>query len=312
MARKQPHEDHVNHEAWAIPYGDLITLLLAFFVVMYAVSSVNEGKYRVMAEALSEAFGGPPRSLEPIQIGKIQKAGDERPSPVQQVQRHVTPAMGGGMRALNRVGLPANPNALSEQTRNQQAEQLTGKAAAQLKAIQDEMNQALIELIEQELVVVRRTSLTLEIEIKADILYPSGSAQLTPKARAIIERVAKILTPHENPIRVEGHTDNVPIATLAFPSNWELSAARATSVVRLFSDQGVDPHRLSIQGHGEYKPVADNGSAEGRNRNRRVVVVIMPTDKNSNLVSAAEQIDETGESAQINAPARPIAGDGAS
>ncbi|MDX1496947.1 MAG: flagellar motor protein MotD [Salinisphaeraceae bacterium] len=292
MARKKPHEEHVNHEAWAIPYGDLITLLLAFFVVMYAVSSVNEGKYRVMAEALAEAFGGPPRSMQPIQIGKIQKAGENEPNPIQQAQRHVTPAMGGGMRALNRVGLPTPPNAAAQQSREQQAEELTGKAAAQLKVISEEINKALVELIEQDLVVVRRTKLTLEIEIKADILYSSGSAQLTGNARNVIIQLAAILAPHDNPIRVEGHTDNVPIATLAFPSNWELSAARATSVVRLFSEHNIDPQRLSIQGHGEYKPLADNGTAEGRNRNRRVVIVVMPNQSDAALPPELAKVED--------------------
>ena len=307
MARKQVHEDHVNHEAWAIPYGDLITLLLAFFVVMYAVSSVNEGKYRVMAEALSEAFGGPPRSLQPIQVGKIQK--DSEPSPIESLttrQKTIMPAMGGGMRALNPVDSPAPPARPGEK---KSGEQLTGKAAAQLKVIREEMNAALVELISQELVVVRRTALTLEVEIKADILYASGSALLTSQARPIIERVAAILAPHENPIRVEGHTDNVPISTLTFPSNWELSAARATSVVRLFSEQGVTPERLSIQGHGEYKPVADNASEAGRNKNRRVVIVIMPSVSADELANELANLNSAPAPAQNNSQSEPLPGE---
>ncbi len=308
MARKQPHEEHVNHEAWAIPYGDLITLLLAFFVVMYAVSSVNEGKYRVMAEALAEAFGGPPRSIQPIQIGKIQKDGDDRPRPVVQAQNRVTPAMGGGMRALNRVDLPGTPDSMRRQQQANNEERLTGRAAAQLKAIREEIDKALIELIEQDLVVVRRTALTLEIEIKADILYPSGSAALTSNAKPVIEQLATILAPHDNPIRVEGHTDNVPISTLAFPSNWELSAARATSVVHLFIERNVDPRRLSIQGHGEFKPVAPNDSAENRNMNRRVVIVIMPTAAAEDI--AAELADIQGNGAAVIEDSEPPAENG--
>lgn len=289
MARKQPHEEHVNHEAWAIPYGDLITLLLAFFVVMYAVSSVNEGKYRVMAEALAEAFGGPPRSLQPIQVGKIQKDSD--PSPIKELtsrQQTIVPAMGGGMRGLNMVDTPQKKTPGRVQSRAQ----LTGRAAAQLRSIENEINQALVALIEKELVVVRRTTLTLEIEIKADILYPSGSAQLTGEARPIIERVADIIAPHNNPLRVEGHTDNLPISTLVFPSNWELSAARASSVLHLFVEQGVDPRRMSIQGHGEYKPVGDNRTEQGRNSNRRVVIVIMPSASVDEISAEMATLDE--------------------
>jgi len=116
------------------------------------------------------------------------------------------------------------------------------------------------------------------VEIRTDILFPSGSATLSQSAVPVIERLGGVLKPFENPIRVEGHTDNRPIKTAAFPTNWELSAARAASVVRLFARDGIDPTRLSVIGKGEFQPAQSNATAEGRNANRRVVIVILSTD----------------------------------
>src|SRR5690606_11386470 len=107
------------------------------------------------------------------------------------------------------------------------------------------------------------------------ILFPSGVATLSPHAVNILEQLAATLAPFPNPIRVEGHTDNVPINTRAFPSNWELSAARAASVVHLFMRQGLAPERLAVIGLGEHRPIAANDTPEGRNANRRVVLVIL-------------------------------------
>jgi chemotaxis protein MotB len=115
----------------------------------------------------------------------------------------------------------------------------------------------------------------LEIEINADILFPSGAGEFAPAAEPVLDKLAEVLKPFPNPIRVEGHTDDKPIRTAAFPSNWELSAARAASVVHQFMRQGVDPLRLEIVGFGEFHPRQPNASAEGRNANRRVAVLVL-------------------------------------
>jgi chemotaxis protein MotB len=117
--------------------------------------------------------------------------------------------------------------------------------------------------------------LWVEVEIRTDILFPSGVATLSAHATQVLEQLAATLKPFPNPIRVEGHTDNRPISTRAFPSNWELSAARAASVVHLFTQQGIDPARLAVIGLGEYRPARSNDTAEGRNANRRVLLVIL-------------------------------------
>ena len=250
MARKQHHEDHVNHEAWAIPYGDLITLLLAFFVVMYAVSSVNEGKYRVLAESMESAFSGPTRTLKPVQIGD-------------QILR--APRDGA------RAGIdPTQAVSLDENDPSRSAEQ----AAASMQQLTDDLEDAMGELIDAEQVAVSGDGVAVEVEIKTDILFASASAEIGPDAQAIVARLAQVLRPLASTIRVEGHTDDRPIATAVFPSNWELSAARAARMVRAFEAEGIDPQRMVVAGMGEHHPVGDNTTPQGRSRNRRVTLVI--------------------------------------
>jgi chemotaxis protein MotB len=123
----------------------------------------------------------------------------------------------------------------------------------------------------------------LEIEINTDILFPSGSGGFSASAEPILDKLAEVLKPFPNPIRVEGHTDDRPIHTNSFPSNWELSAARAASVVHQFTKQGIDPLRLEIVGFGEFHPRQPNASTEGRNANRRVAVLVLEA------VSAAQE-----------------------
>jgi chemotaxis protein MotB len=235
--KKKHHEDHVNHEAWAIPYADLMTLLLAFFVVMYAVSVVNEGKYRVMSESIIEAFNGSSHVIAPMPQSRVQP-------------HNVDPAV--------------RSSQFSEQ-RN-------------LELIRDQVQRALQPLIDKQMVIVRKTTSWLEIELRTDILFSSGVARISPEANGVLNEMAAILKPFPNPVRVEGYTDDRPINTSLYPSNWELSAARAASVARLFSEQGVDPQRLGIVGWSEYRPSADNDTEDGRNHNRRVLIVVLSDD----------------------------------
>ncbi|MEN0106066.1 MAG: OmpA family protein, partial [Pseudomonas sp.] len=128
--------------------------------------------------------------------------------------------------------------------------------------------------IKSDQLTVRGNELWIEIELNSSLLFPSGDAIPNDTAFTIIEKVAKILAPYENPIHVEGFTDNLPIKTAQFPTNWELSTARAASIVRMMAMDGVDAGRLAAVGYGEFQPIADNATAEGRARNRRVVLVV--------------------------------------
>jgi len=273
--RRRKHEEHSNHEAWAIPYGDLVTLLLAFFVVMYAISSVNEGKYRVLSDSLVAAFRGTPRTLEPVQVGEKQvgSGADLKVSLIEQ----------GTLEGQPRQMLEAVPLETGQPLRNGPrrtgvaGQPLPGTAAADealLRKVADEVEQAMQDLVERKQVLVRRFADRVEVEIRTDILFRSASADLSPHAQAIIGRLSDALERFPNPVRVEGHTDNVPIRTRAYPSNWELSAARAATVVHIMSQRGIEPARLAVLGYGEFRPARPNDSAEGRNMNRRVLLVV--------------------------------------
>jgi len=273
--RRRKHEEHTNHEAWAIPYGDLVTLLLAFFVVMYAISSVNEGKYRILSDSLVAAFRGTPRTLEPIQVGEKQvgSGADLKVSLVEQGTLEGQPRQ-----MLEAVPLEnAHPRRNGLRRDGAAGQPLPGAKAtdeAMLRKVADEVERAMQDLVERKQVLVRRYVDRVEVEIRTDILFRSASAELSPHAQAIIGRLSDALIRFPNPVRVEGHTDNVPIRTRAYPSNWELSAARAATVVHIMSQRGVEPARLAVLGYGEFRPARPNDSAEGRNMNRRVLLVV--------------------------------------
>jgi len=275
MARKKKHEEHQNHEAWAIPYGDLVTLLFALFTVMYAMSSVNEGKYRVLSDSLVAAFRGAPKTTTPITVEKASsgKGGDQhltgvRPTALMKL-RDPRPTIPGMERSEK------DPAEQKGQQDHGEAHGAGTDPKYALFKMADDVRKALQGLIDQKIVHVRQTAFSLEVEIKTDILFPSGVAAVSPGALPVLNKIAEILKPFPNAIRVEGHTDNRPISTSVFPSNWELSAARAANVVQLFTKAGVDPLRMQVLGLGEFRPVAPNDSADGRNSNRRVVIVVM-------------------------------------
>lgn len=219
--RHQHHEEHTNHEAWAIPYGDLVTLLLAFFVVMYAMSSVNEGKYRILSDSLVAAFRGSPRTLDPIQVGEKQvgSGADINMTIVQQAMLDGQPRdmLEPAPMQMTDVVSRSNRHA-SDRTYDSEAhyDQL---AMAELESVAGEVERAMSDLIRDQMVVVRRHGVWVEVEIRTDILFPSGVAVLSPEAQKILKQLAATLTPFPNPIRVEGHTDNRPIRSSAFFSN---------------------------------------------------------------------------------------------
>jgi chemotaxis protein MotB len=283
MARKKKHEEHVNAEAWAIPYGDLVTLLFALFTVMYAMSSVNEGKFRVLSDSMIAAFNGAPKSMRPVNIGEKEpgKGGDKpligvTPTVFINVNAQKSPSDGSVA--------PRDPT----KTLGAKSPEIPGALIRMQRQVQDAMQ----SLIDAKLVTVRRDNMWLEIEINADILFPSGAGEFAPVAEPVLDKLAEVLKPFPNPIRVEGHTDNRPIKTMTFPSNWELSAARAASVVHQFTRQGIDPLRLEIVGFGEFHPRQPNDSIEGRNANRRVVVLVLE-DVAPGAPVTAKTVEET-------------------
>jgi chemotaxis protein MotB len=272
MPRRKRHEEHENHEAWAIPYGDLVTLLLAFFVVMYAMSTVNEGKYRVLSDSLSEAFNGSPHSGTDAAPAAGAPAGAPE-MPRNQVHRLMTASLPGAAAPAARDVRAQAAAAAAAETKSEPPAAPDG--SAELEQVAAQVSRAMGALVAAGQVHVRRLENSVVVDISADILFPSGVAKLSSAAAPPLQQLADALKPFTNAVRVEGHTDNRPINTAEFPSNWELSAARAASVVHLFMDRGIEPDRLAVMGFGPYRPAGSNDDAAGRNANRRVAVVIL-------------------------------------
>jgi len=243
MARKKKVEERENHERWLVSYADFITLLFAFFVVMYALSSINEGKYRILSESLNSAF----RNVTDRSAGQIMLMTEGAP-PV--------PVPAPVAKAAKAV----------DEGKLRQREKMRNMAR--------EIMKVLAPLVRQGKVRVLETSRGVSIEINDSILFAPGQARLEPRSIAALQAVAQVLADSNFPITIEGHTDNIPINTPQFPSNWELSAVRATTVLRLFVDSGVSPDRLTAIGYGEQRAVESNDSVEGRARNRRVTILI--------------------------------------
>ena len=229
LRRRRKADDHENLEWWLLTYADLITLLLAFFVVMYSMSQVDAKKFGKMAEALNGVL----------------KGGNS-------LVRHKEESYKSG-HGLLEIG--------------------------NLKMIQQQIDQRFKEIKRQDDIKTEVTERGLVVHIMESALFKDASANLEPRAREILDLIAAKTMDIPNHIRVEGHTDDRPINTVRFPSNWELSSARATEVVRyLTQNHGIPPDRISALGYGEYRPVRPNNSIENRAQNRRVDVVIMTMD----------------------------------
>ena len=254
MTRRKKKElsDVDNHERWLVSYADFVTLLFAFFVVMYSISSVNEGKYRTLSDSLGDAFSKKNADTSKTQITAIQ--------PIQVG----TPPM-----ALQAIELP-NPTLEEVEKKHDLSEEILRERRNLIYA-SEQFVEVLEPFIDQELVSVKKHDFWIELEMNSELLFASGEAELSGKALPVLKKVSEIVRRMPNTLNVEGHTDNVPINTVAFPSNWELSSARATSVVRELVKDGIDPSRLSAIGY----PIADNTTEQGRFENRRVVIVLM-------------------------------------
>ena len=259
MARKRAPEEPENHERWLVSYADFITLLFAFFVVMYSISSVNEGKFRVLSHSLVASFSSQSRSIEPVQFGTATTSFPLAPSVLNR-----TPIQLDLPKSMKNEAIKIDPPSAK-------------KGSPEINAIGQKINNALATLLKTKLVSVRKSENWLEIEINSRVLFTSGSSVLAPSARPTLRALSNVLKGRKNKIHVEGFTDDLPIKNNIYPSNWELSAARAATVVRLFATFGVTPQNLASIGYGQYQPKVSNDTIDGRASNRRVVIVVIAT-----------------------------------
>jgi chemotaxis protein MotB len=258
MSRRKRPKEHANHERWLVSYADFITLLFAFFVVLYASSQVDHRKVGRLAMAIQVAFqelGVFPASTTQVPIDMSE------PMPFSTVQ------------AIESVKRNAELGHVSSAPKDALA---AASEEANLTTLQAELQQALQHEIALHTVALHRETEGLVISLREFGFFDSGSAALKPSALPALDRIASILAVRACRLRIEGHTDNVPIHTAQMASNWELSAARSTELVRLLILRyRFSPNRLAAAGYAEYHPIASNDTAQGRAQNRRVDVVIL-------------------------------------
>ena len=246
-----------NLERWLVSYADYMTLLFALFVVLYAFAIVNEKPFETVTDTIGKIFQQGEQILPNNQT--TQQEGNNALS--------TNPAQG---HVLGQDVSKAKPNkdtAVYSQVS-------TALTAAPLTSIESEVNNALFELIESGYAKLQSDGQWLEIELNSGLLFASGSGVPTQAAKDIISVIAKTLVGKNNYIRIRGYTDNDPIATEIFSSNWQLSVYRALAILQLLEQKNIRSQRLAVEGYGQYYPIADNKTAQGRAKNRRVVIAI--------------------------------------
>ena len=264
---RKPVDNPENNDRWLVSYADFITLLFAFFVVMYSISSLNEAKYRSLTHSIGTAFS----KKDQPSTGNIEDPLQLRtpPAVTQSLPPQALPMLQSGQPKLLE-----NPSDEELEKKRQLSDAIL-KERRQLQAASEQLQAALAPYIDIDMVSVVSYDYWVSLEMSSALLFASGNAELSQEALPVLKKVAEVIAPMHNAVNVEGHTDNVPITTVQFRSNWDLSAARASSVVEELSKLGIEPSRLSAIGYGEYHPVADNTIEEGRFKNRRVSLVLM-------------------------------------
>jgi chemotaxis protein MotB len=252
VARKKEPEKAANHERWLVSYADFITLLFAVFVTLYAMSQTDKQKVEQVAASYRTAFG--------VTVG----ASSGKPQFIPKSDMMPIPSM-------------------KQQLKNTEKPKAKGDGSSKVQATKKDFKEMLVALEKflldknaQDKVNIDITRRGLVISLREAGFFDSGSATIQPAAYEFLTKIAEVLLPYSNPISFEGHTDNIPMRSSTFHSNWELSTARATTLAHYFMDQhSFTPEKISVTGYGEYRPVADNSVEEGRKQNRRVDVVLV-------------------------------------
>lgn len=269
----EEHEEHVNHEAWVIPYADLLTLLMAMFIALFSISNVDAQKFRQMADSFNKALRvGSGNSATVIDLGG---AGEIFAQPLGEMLQAAVDAAATAAAALaNPEGIEAA--ALTIRTLAQAVEDAETKAGDELKKVEEIIND---QAAQSGFSASLRTTIDargLVITVITDVVvFASGSADLGRGGATILGVVGRALGTVDNRVLVEGHTDNMPIRTAAYPSNWELSTARAGAVLRFFeADAALPTGRMQAAGFADTRPIESNATETGRARNRRVEVIV--------------------------------------
>ena len=280
--------DKSDTERWLVSYADYMTLLFALFVVLYSMATMEKEQFKKLQDTIAKVF---------IEATEKKEKGIQG----QSVQPDIYPQsdfelFGSGLEQAT------GPTLLADNAKLEQID--STKLGSPLAAMQKDINRALRSLVESDLAKVTLEEDWLTVELSSGLLFSSGSATSNSSASAVMAELTAILKQTNNFMRIRGYTDSVPIRTEQFPSNWELSVARAASIVRLLEESGVAPERMAIEGYGQYSPFAENTTAQGRSQNRKVVIALSkyayepvvetppPTEAQSATEQAAEDAAE--------------------
>ncbi|MCX7904181.1 MAG: OmpA family protein [Caloramator sp.] len=252
MSRRRSKKSEINAGEWLTTYADMMTLLLCFFVLLYAFSTMDTIKFKTLAFSLAKAFGG--------NVNTITSGGNLGPVPVN-----------------TNPGIETKDK--ERQTGKVELDVQRGETERIYRKVQEFVKNNKLEAK----ITVREDIRGVVIELQEKILFDSGKADIKPESLPLLSKISQLLRMFENEIVVEGHTDNVPINRGYYDSNWELSADRAVKVVRfLVEKQGINPEKITAVGAGEYRPIATNATPEGRQKNRRVNILIVTKQKGAN------------------------------
>lgn len=293
----EEHEEHVNHEAWVIPYADMLTLLMAMFLVLWAIGQVDIDKAKAVSTGFADEFG---LSMSAGKgsggTGVMDGAGSWKDDPVATRSK------------------PDKTAAIAAYRREEQAREQRDEAEQQLQQVADKISSDAAAEGLAAAIRFKMEARGLVVSIVSEgVLFDAGSAELRPAGKVVLDGVSASLVDVPNQLSIEGHTDDRPISTSQFPSNWELSTARATTVLRYLVDRhGIPSNRVGAVGYADQRPVAPNSTDGGRAKNRRVdVVVLMTTDaaNGTKNLAAADQAADEAKSAAAPTPA-PASGGG--
>lgn len=253
MSRRKGIEKKEISQEWLTTYSDMVTLILTFFVLLYSFSLIDNTKFKAIAMSLAQALGG--------NSGYIIQSGNVGPTPVNQ-----NPGL------QNDVNSKGNINIKLDTAKTDETEKVYKKVNDFIKTNKLEGK-----------VTIKEDVRGVIIELQEKILFDSGSAEIKKDSLPLLDKLSNLLSNFSNEIIVEGHTDNVPINHGYYQSNWELSTDRAVKVVRYFTEKkGLNSSKYMAIGCGEFRPIATNATPEGRQKNRRVNILIVTTEKESN------------------------------
>jgi chemotaxis protein MotB len=281
----EEHEEHVNHEAWVIPYADLLTLLMAMFIALFAISTVDSSKFKELATGFNQALGGGKIDSQ-VFAGSSPKAD----SPIPGNGNGQGPGTGGSLVASRNILTASQLHQLLNST--QQLASAKTQQAETLKGVQQRIEDSARAAGFSKDLHTELQSRGLVVTVVTDkVLFDSGKADLRDTGSPLLRVIAAALKDVPNPILIDGYTDSVPIATAQYPTNLELSSARADRVARYFMGFGVAEAQVFPTGLGARDPIAANATAAGRARNRRVEIIVQSTVVNDTLDNAG--LDKT-------------------